>query len=474
MTTLTTTFPTPLQQTPPHHQPESNPSKPTHKSMPITSLHALQAMVPRTGIGGLVTGGFLVLAVGMGGMTGWAAMAPLHSAITASGALAPETGRKIVKNTEGGPISAILVREGDKVKAGQVLMRLDSTEAATRLEMLTASWLDTLAMEARLTAELFEKPEIEWSKDLLDRRATIPAVETSMRNQTTLFQVRRSQLETEAKLSQERVASLGDEARSLEQQRQFLAREMRLSEEDMRITQGLLERGNSTRTKMVQQQKEDAQLHARDHELEARISQSRQAAVDAQGDLVRRRSDFREKVLNDLEKTRGEVQKYAEQIRDARNRLENRAIKAPGEGTVVMYGHLAVGGSIAANEAVLDIVPDESALLAEVKVQPKDIKSLAVDLPVKIQLTAYDSRVVGSLDGTVSYVSADRITDPITRQDHYLARIRLKDSDSHQVHNLKIKAGMPVDARIVLAPRTPLDYLIQPLKQSYVKAFIQE
>ncbi len=123
---------------------------------------------------------------------------------------------------------------------------------------------------------------------------------------------------------------------------------------------------------------------------------------------------------------------------------------------------------------MLDIVPDESDLLAEVKVQPKDIKSLAVDLPVKVQLTAYDSRVVGSLDGTVSYVSADRITDPATRQDYYLARIRLADSDSHQVHNLKIKAGMPVDARIVLAPRTPLDYLIQPLKQSYVKAFIQE
>ncbi|CAO3430132.1 HlyD family type I secretion periplasmic adaptor subunit [Azospirillum doebereinerae] len=474
MTTLTTTFPTALQPNQSHHQPESNQSKPTRKSMQITSLHTLRSMVPETSIGGLMAGGFLVLAVGLGGMTGWAAIAPLHSAISASGALAPETGRKVVKHTEGGPIGEILVREGDKVKAGQVLMRLDSTEAATRLEMLSASWLDTMTLEARLSAELFEKSAIEWPKDLTDRRDSIPAVETSMRNQDKLFQVRRSQLETEAKLSQERVATLGEEARSLEQQRVFLARETKLSEEDMRITQGLLDRGNSTRTKMVEQQKENAQLHARDHELEARISQTRQAAVDAQGDLVRRRSDFREKVLIDLEKARGDNQKYAEQIRDARNRLDNRAIKAPGEGTVVMYGHPAVGGTIAANEPVLDVVPDESALLAEVKVQPKDIKSLAVDLPVKVQLTAYDSRVVGSLDGTVSYVSADRVTDPMTRQEHYLVRVRLKDSDSHQVHNLKIKAGMPVEARIVLAPRTPMDYLIQPLKQSYVKAFIQE
>ena len=340
--------------------------------------------------------------------------------------------------------------------------------------MLNTSWLETLALEARLTAELFEQPAIEWPEELLRRRGTDRTVEKLMGNQETLFQVRRNQLDTEASLTKERVATLREEGRSLQEQRRFLAREIELIEDDLRITQGLLSRGNATRTKLVEQQKEEAQLKGRDHELEARIAQASQSAVDAEGDLLRRRNDFREKVLVDLEKARGDVIRLAEQIRDAANRLETRAIKAPDDGTVVMHSHWAVGGTITANEPILDIIPDDRALLAEVKVQPKDIKSLTVDLPVKVQLTAYDSRVVGSLDGTVTYVSADRVMDPITRQESYIARIKLKDSDSHQVHNLTIKPGMPVEARILLSARTPLDYLVQPLSHSYVKAFIQE
>lgn len=446
----------------------------TYKTKTMTSIGALRALVPDTRVSGLLAGGFMVLAVGFGGMTAWAALAPLHSAVMASGALAPETGRKIVKHTETAQIEEILVREGDTVKAGQVLMRLDSTEAATRLQVLSTSWLETQALEARLTAELFEQPAIEWPEELLRRRGTDRMVEKLMGNQETLFQVRRNQLDTEAKLTKERVVTLREEGKSLQEQRKFLAREIQLIEDDLRITQGLLSRGNATRTKLVEQQKEEAQLKGRDRELEARVAQANQAAVDAEGDLLRRRNDFREKVLVDLEKSRGDVIRLAEQIRDAANRLETRAIKAPDAGTVVMHSHWAAGGTITANEPILDIIPDDRALLAEVKVQPKDIKSLTVDLPVKVQLTAYDSRVVGSLDGTVTYVSADRVMDPITRQESYIARIKLKDSDSHQVHNLTIKPGMPVEARILLSARTPLDYLVQPLSHSYVKAFIQE
>ncbi len=446
----------------------------SYKTKTMTSHRALHALTPHTRVGGLLTGGFLVLAVGFGGMTAWATLAPLHSAVMASGVLTPETGRKTVKHTETGQIAEVLVKEGDKVHAGQVLIRLDSTEAKANLQVLTTSWIDAMALEARLSAELFEQPQIQWPDDLSRRRGADRTVDKLMGNQETLFQVRRNQLDTEARLTRERVATLHEEVTSLQGQREFLAREIDLNDENLRITQGLLSNGNATRTKLVEQQKEEARLKGRDHELEARIAQSKQSAVDAEGDLIRRRNDFREKVLGDLEKARSDLGKYAEQIRDAANRLETRSIKAPDEGRVVMNSHWTAGGTIAANEPIMDVVPDESALLAEVKVEPKDIKSLTVDLPVKVQLSAYDSRVVGSLDGTVTYVSADRVMDPNTRKEEYVARIRLKDSDTHSVDSLNIKSGMPVEARIVLAEHTPLDYLTRPLKSSYVKAFIQE
>ena len=440
----------------------------------MSTLSNLRVLLPETNVRNLLVGGTAILAVGFGGMTAWAALAPLHSAVSAVGVLVPETGRKNVKHAEGGIIGEMLVREGDQVKAGQVLVRFDSTEAATRLEMLTSTWLETLSMMARLDSELFEKPAIEWPEELLSRRADSAHVVKLMENQKKLFDVRRHQLAAEEEVLRERIATLDEDSHNLSQQRGHLASELKLSEEDVRIHQGLLDRGNTTRTRLVDAQKENARIRGRDAEMESRIAQNKQQALEAKAEIVKRRNDFREKVLVDLEKMRGEGNKLAEQMRDASNRLANRDVKAPDNGIVVMNGHPTAGVTIAANEPILDVVPADRTLLAEVHVQPKDIKSVAPDLPVKIQLTAYDSRVVGTLDGTVEYVSADRLTDQATRQDYFLTRIRLKDADAHSVQNLSIRAGMPVEARILLGGRTPLDYIVQPLSQSYLKAFIQE
>ncbi|MGQ9366912.1 HlyD family type I secretion periplasmic adaptor subunit [Azospirillum sp. ST 5-10] len=440
----------------------------------MTTLSKMRGLVPDTGVRGLLLGGCAVLVIGFGGMTAWASLAPLHSAVAAAGSLAPETGRKVVRHPEGGEIAEVLVREGDRVKAGDVLVRLDSTEAATRLEMLVASWRDALALKARLTAELLDHDRIEWPQELRDVRDGDATVAKAVDNQQTLFEVRRTQLRTEEELIKERIATLAQEAKSLEEQRAYLAREIELNADDLAITEDLLKRGNATRTKLVEQQKEQARQKGRDHELQADIARIRQESVEAQAEVVKRRNDFREKVLVDLEKARADAARLAEQIRDARNRLANRDIKAPDAGTVVMHANPVAGGMVAANEPILDVVPDSRDLLAEVRVAPKDIKSVALDLPVKVKLTSYDSRVVGSLDGTVEYVSADRVTDPALRQDYYLVRIRLDGSDPHSVHNLTIKPGMPVEASIILGDRTPLDYILTPLANSYNKAFIQE
>jgi HlyD family type I secretion membrane fusion protein len=430
---------------------------------------------PETRVASVLTGGFLVLAVGLGGMTAWGALAPLHSAVVAAGSLVPETGSKTVKHSEGGTVAEVLVHEGDTVKAGQTLIRLDSTEAATRLEMLNSAWLDSLGLEARLTAELFDQPAIVWPDELTARRkAGSPAVARLMDNERKLFEVRRAEIEVEAKVIGERVVTLAAEAASLGQQRRFISRELALTLEHLQLNRDLLARGNGTRSRVVELEIEETRIKGRDQEIDARINQAHQTAAEAKSDLVRRRHDFREKVLTELEKTRGEASRMVEQIRDAANRLSTRDIKAPDEGTVVMHGHLATGVTVSPSEPILDIVPDHRALLAEVHVQPKDIKSLTVGHPVKVTLAAYDSRVVGALDGSVDYISADRMSDPATRQDYFLVRIRLKDGTAHSVNNLTIKAGMPVEARILLDGRTPMAYLLQPLSQSYLKAFIQE
>ena len=155
------------------------------------------------------------------------------------------------------------------------------------------------------------------------------------------------------------------------------------------------------------------------------------------------------------------------------NRLAKRDIRAPDDGVVVGLGHLAKGGIISPAEPIMDIVPDEAGLIVEVHVAPKDIEALQPGLPAKLTLTAYDTRTVGRLDGTVESVSADRLTDPVTHLPYYLTRISLKDATAHDVHHLRILAGMPVEAHILTRSRTALDYLISPITHAYASAFIQ-
>lgn len=428
-------------------------------------------LIPETRIGGLMTAGFLVLGIGFGGMTAWAALAPLHSAVMAPGVLVPESGRKTIKHTTGGIIGEIMVREGATVTAGQVLLRLDATEADARLEVLSASWNDALAAHARLTAELLEKPEIAWPEALADKAATSAAAK-SMENQKALFSVRRSQREAATALIRERILSLNAEGKSLDEQRRFLGAEKALIEQEIGMFQSLLARGNSPKTKLLDLRKEESRLQARDRELAARVAETGQKVTEAEAEIVARQEELREKVVTDLDKARSEVARLSEEIRDAANQLAHRDIKAPEDGTVVGLGHLAIGGVITPGEAILDIVPGEQTLLAETRLQPQDIEAVSVGMPARVTLTAYDTRTIGTLEGTVDYVSADRLTDPATHQPYYLTRIRLAGGNAHEVHNFRILPGMPVEAKILIQARTPLDYIISPITRSYDKAFI--
>jgi HlyD family type I secretion membrane fusion protein len=427
------------------------------------------APLPATGVARLIGAGFLVVGLGFGGVTAWSALAPIHSAINAAGALVPESGRKTVRHPTGGPIVELPVRGGDHVKAGQVLIRLDDTEERTRLDMLAANWRDALALEARLLAELAGAEGVMWPEALAGTES-----ESLRRNQQTLFDVRRGQLASETRLSGERIAALEAQKASLAEQRLSVERELAMVGEELQVNEDLLARGNGMRARVVELRRDAARLDARLREVDTDRTRLEQQQTETRGDLEHRRNEFREKVLEELEKARSEVGRQAEQMRDAANRLANRTIKAPEEGIAVLAGHPVAGGTVAPNEAILDIVPTKGDLVAEVKVAPKDIKALSVGLPVKVQLVAFDSRVVGAVGGVVDYVSADRIADPMTRVESFLVRIRLDGAVGDTVRHLKIKVGMPVDANITLAGRTPLDYLITPLKQSYLKAFIQE
>lgn len=433
---------------------------------------ALRA-IPKTSIRGLLLAGGVILTAGVGSMTAWAALAPLHSAVVAPGVLVPETGRKTVKHTEGGVIGEVMVREGDSVRGGQLLLRLDPSEARARLEVVTEDWLTQIALDARLNAELLERSSIEWPEAILDN-ADDPKIAKLVRTQEELFTVRKGQIAQELALLNERVASLRAEAESLGEQRGFIEAELALLRQEIGNTQRLAANGNAPKARVLEQRKEEARLQGRDRELGARIAEARRASVEAEAEIAQRRDERLEKVLTELNAVRAEAAKSAEMRRDAANRLANRDIRAPEDGLVVGLGHLAAGGVITPNEPILDVVPAEKPLLVEARVRPQDIEAVTPGMQTRLTLSAYDTRVIGTMEGTVAHVSADRLIDDATQQPYFLTRIRLAEATPHLVKSLRIMPGMPVEAQILVSPRTPLDYIVDPIVQSYNKAFIQQ
>jgi len=418
-----------------------------------------------------VVAGVVTVALAVGRIGGWAAFAPIHGAANAAGVLVPASGRKTIRHPEGGLVADVRVKDGDVVSAGQVLLRLDDVAATARVDSLAVDIAAKKAIEARLVAER-DGVSPDWPADLLVG-STVPDVARIVADQANLFATRSAQLAADAALLGERASALETEAEHLADQQAHGARELSVLRQEIDVTRQLMERGNAPRLRLFEQQKEEARLLARDAELSARRTQLRQQAVEARAELRRRQDDRRERVLGDLQTVRADLARLGEERRDALNRLRTRDVVAPETGTVVGLGARVAGSALGANEAVADIVPSNDLLLAEVRVEPRDIRDVRAGLSARLSIGALNTRVVGTLAGTVVHVSADRVEDPATRHMAYLVRVR-PDEPVALPHGVTLVPGMPVDAQILMSARTPLDYLIAPITQAYSRAFSQE
>jgi HlyD family secretion protein len=427
---------------------------------------------PRTSARGVVAGGLALALVGFGGLGAWAGLAPLHGAVLAQGRLVPESGRKTVKHPEGGLVGEVLAKDGDAVVAGQVLLRLDPVAASSRFEALTGEIRALRAQEARLAAELAQADAVAWP-DELAAVAADPGVARMLADHQGILSARRAQREAARALLAERVAALGAEAGNVEEQRVFLGRELALLREEIATTGALAARGHAPRNRLLEQRKDEARLEARDRELAARLAQVRQQALEAEVELGRREDERREAALAELDETRRTLSRLLEERREAENRLRNRDVTAPETGVLVGLGSRAPGTYVGPGEAIADVVPAGRPLLAEIEVEPRDIRDVAPGLPVHVSLTAFDTRVVGTIRGTVVHVSADLVTDPATRRAAYLVRASLDLEGAELPAGVRLVPGMPAEAQILMSARTPLDYLLGPIEGAYRKAFVQ-
>ena len=404
----------------------------------------------------------------------WAALAPLNSAAVAQGQVILDSNRKTIKHLEGGIVKEILVREGGKVKEGDIIFKLDETAAKARLDLLKGQYITNRAAEARLLAERDNKTTIEFPEELLKLEKENPVAKDNIDSQRRLFDSRRKNIEGEEAVLRQKVEQQKREIQGLEAQASSARAQMNFLQQEITVVRKLLADGNAMRPRLLALERQSSDLDGRRGEHLAMVSRAQQAIGEAEIQMINTRNKFMNDVVSDLKDTQAQIGDVQERMRASQDTMNRINILAPISGSVTGLKVHTVGGVIAPGEALMDIVPVNDELIIEAKVQVQDIDVVHADLPARVRLTAYKTRQVPMIEGIVKNVSADRFTDERSGVPYYIARVGIPHSALEELPNVKLYPGMPADVLIVTGERTMLSFLFSPIRESFSKAFREQ
>jgi HlyD family secretion protein/epimerase transport system membrane fusion protein len=412
--------------------------------------------------------GAFIIVVFVAGAMGWASLAPIAAGAVAPGVISPDGNRRTVQHLEGGIIRAILARDGDEVKAGQVLLVLQDTQAAALHDVLSEQANTLLAMHARLVAEQADDDAVLFPPGLLTLGETDPRVRAVVSGQAALFEKRRATLLSQIELLDDRerqyeaqIVALSAQVASTEVQIELIAEEIEAKSQLFR--QGLL-----PKSEMLRLQRAAAALHGEHGRLTASIAEVRQRIGETATQRISVTAERAEEVSTELEKVRTEFATVSERLAASRDVLDRTIIAAPVAGKVVNSHFTTRNGVIRPGEPILDIVPTGERLLIDARVSPSDIDVVRPGLAAVVHLTAYSNRGLPRIHGSVLDVSADRIVDPDTGQIYFLARVEVFGQELAELgKQYALLPGMPAEVMIVTGERTTMAYLLEPFMAAF-------
>ena len=415
-------------------------------------------------IGSILVGIFIV---GLGTL---ATFAPLGSAVSASGFVKVEDSRKVVKQRDGGIISKVLVRDGQNVKGGDVLVRMDDTQARTAFEVYDKQYMNLLARRARFMAEGAGVDEVSFPPTLLDRQAE-PAIASLMTDQTSLFYKRRQAIANQVDILKQRLAQLETRISGYQAQIDAVSQQNDLIQQELVGTKSLADRGYGTKTKVLELERTAAGLIGQVGSLQAQIAESQQAQGETTMQINRLHEDRLTEGSQGLSDIQGDLASIQPRLESARATLALMDVRAPVSGKVFGLTQFTDGGIVAPGERILDIVPDDSPMIIEANIPTTDIADVKTGMEAKIKLTAYNQHTTPSVDGEIVRISADRLTTE-SGAAFYTVDLRVDpQSLSKAAEDLRLYPGMPAEVVIPTGSRTALDYLISPVTSSMDRAF---
>lgn len=417
--------------------------------------------------------GLWALGLGFGGFLLWAGLAPLDEGVPSQGMVAIDTKRKTVQHLTGGLVKEILVGEGDRVKEGQLLMRLDEAAARANFEAVRQRYIGLRAMEGRLLAEQRGQGKITFHKDVLDASQD-PQIKQVIQTQEQLFDSRRAALRADLQSNEESIQ--GQQGLIHAYEAMFVNRknQQSLLAEELNNTRGLVKEGYAPRNRQLELERMVSETSSSLAELQGNTIRAKRAVSELQQRAISRQQEYRKEVESQLADVGREVQADSEKYRAAKDDLGRIDIKSPAAGQVVGLAFQTVGSVIGPGQKLMDIVPEDQALLIEARVAPHLIDRVRHGLPVDVRFSSFAHTPQLVVEGNVASVSGDLLVDPQTGVGYYLARVGVTAEGYKKLGKRTLQPGMPVDIVFITGERSMLTYLLSPLTKRLAASMKEE
>ncbi|MEO1065907.1 MAG: HlyD family type I secretion periplasmic adaptor subunit [Pseudomonadota bacterium] len=406
----------------------------------------------------------------VGGIGGWAAYAQINGAVVTPATVVVEGNSKLVQHRDGGIVANIMIKNGDKVSSGDVVIALDDSEIAANHAIIKSQIDELETRQARLEAERDGADTILFPPSIADR-SDDDEIERAMAGQVKLFNARKAANAGQKDQLNQQIEQLSEQINGLSTQREAMDSQLVLIESEVESLSSLLEQGLTNASRVMALRREAAALAGQRGDLTANMARTRSQIGEVRMRALQIDQDSLTEVLTELRQVQAELASLYERRAAVATQLARIEIRAPIDGVVHQLNVHTVGGVIAPREPIMAIVPESAALVLEARVEPQNIDQITVGQAATVRLPAFNAQTTPELNGEVVLVSADLIQPTDNTPPHYLARILLTKEELERLQEKRLIPGMPAEAYIQTGARSALSYLIKPISDQMQKVF---
>ncbi|MDF2233531.1 HlyD family type I secretion periplasmic adaptor subunit [Albimonas sp. CAU 1670] len=418
--------------------------------------------------------GFVGLLLLVGGFGAWAAFANISGAIIASGEVDVETREQVVQHPDGGVVGEIMVRDGDRVQAGDVLLRFDDTLARSEAVILEDQYWELVARRNRLEAEQYDWDAIRFDERLLEKAKTDDDVQRMVEGQTSLFDARLRTLNEQVKQLGERQGQIERQVEGAEAQISALRRQDELIQQELAGQQKLFDQGLAQLNRVLALQREQARLEGQIGELTAAVAEYQGRATEIEIQIIQAKTQRQEEAITQMRDIQYQENQVREQLASLKERLSRMEVRAPISGTVFNSKVFAQQAVLTPAEPIMYLVPTDAKFVFNARIDPQHVDEVFPGQEATVRFPAFAARTTPEIDGHVVKVSADAIVDERTGIHYFPIELALNEGEEKKLEGKTLVPGMPVEAFIRTYDRSPLNYLVKPFMDYFAHSMREE